>query len=75
MIITGVLTQSYSLQGDPLLDQMQVGRQRVDAMASAAYPIGTLAVAYGSVGRSLSSLDEGGTSLALTGGVSLRFQR
>jgi hypothetical protein len=75
MIITGVLTQSYSLQGDPVLDQMQVGRQRVDAMASAAYPIGTLAVAYASVGRSLSSLDEGGTSLALTGGMSVRFSR
>jgi len=75
MVITGVLTQSYSLKGDPLLDQMLVGRQRIDAMASAAYPLGTLAVAYASVGRSLSSLDEGGTSLALTGGVSFRYSR
>jgi hypothetical protein len=75
MVITGVLTQSYSLKGDPVLDQMLVGRQRLDAMGSAAYPLGTLAVAYASVGRSLSSLEEGGTSLALTGGVSLRFQR
>jgi hypothetical protein len=54
---------------------MMVGRQRLDAMASTAYPLGSLAVGYASVGRSLSSLEEGGTRLALTGGVSLRFQR
>jgi hypothetical protein len=75
MVITGVLTQSYSLTGDPLLDQMMVGRQRLDAMASAAYPLGSLAVGYASVGRSLSSLEEGGTSLALMGGVSFRYSR
>jgi hypothetical protein len=34
-----------------------------------------LAVAYASVGRSLSSLEEGGTSLALTGGMSVRLSR
>jgi hypothetical protein len=75
MVFTGVLTQSYSLKGDPVLDQMMVGRQRLDAMGSAAYPLGSVAVAYASVGRSLSSLEEGGTSLALTGGVSVRFSR
>lgn len=75
LVVTGVLTQSYSIKEDPLLDGLAVGRQRVDVMGSAAYPLGTIAAAYASVGRSLSSLDEGGTSLALTGGVSLRFQR
>jgi hypothetical protein len=63
------------LKEDPVLDQMMVGRQRIDAMASAAYPLGSLAVAYASVGRSLSSLEEGGTSLALTGGMSFRYSR
>lgn len=75
MVITGVLIQSYSLKGDPVLDQMMVARQRLDAMGSAAYPLGSLAVAYASVGRSLSSLEEGGTSLALTGGMSVRLSR
>jgi hypothetical protein len=75
MIVTGVLTQSFSLKGDPVLDQMLVGRQRIDAMASTAYPVGGLAVVYASVGRSLSSLEEGGTSLALTVGMSVRFSR
>ena len=42
-------------------------------MASLAHAIGGSATGYISVGRSLSSLAEGGTSLALNGGVSLRF--
>jgi hypothetical protein len=74
-VVTGMLTQSYSVKADPVLDSLSVGRRHVDAMASAAYPLGTLAVGYASIGRSLSSLEEGGTSLALTGGISLRFQR
>ena len=73
MVFTGAFTQSYSLKGDPVLDQMMVGRQRLDAMGSAAYPLRSVAVACASVGRSLSSLEEGGTSLALTGGMSVRF--
>ena len=46
MVFTGVFTQSYSLKGDPVLDQMMVGRQRLDAMGSAAYPLRSVAVAY-----------------------------
>ena len=33
MVFTGV-SQSYSLKGDPVLDQMMVGRQRLDAMGA-----------------------------------------
>jgi hypothetical protein len=72
-VLTGALTQSYSLKEDTLLDSLAVSRQRVDATASGAYPLGTMAAAFVSVGRSLSSLDEGGTSLALSGGISVRF--
>ena len=75
LILTGVLTQSYSIKADPMLDGMLVGRQRVDAMASAAYPLTPMAAAYASIGRTLSSMEDGGTSLALTGGVSFRFAR
>ena len=42
-------------------------------MASLAHAIGGAATGYVSVGRSLSSLAEGGTSLALNGGISVRF--
>ena len=49
--------------------------QRADVMASVAHSIGGSASGYFGVGRSLSSLAEGGTSLALNGGISVRFNR
>ena len=72
-IVSGILTQSRLITADATLDSMAVSRQRADAMASLAHAIGGSATGYISVGRSLSSLAEGGTSLALNGGVSLRF--
>lgn len=75
LVVTSVLTQSYSVKQNPVLDGQAVGRQRVDVMASAAYTLGTVAAVYGSLGHSLSSPQDGGTSLALTGGVSFRFSR
>jgi len=72
-IVSGILTQSRSIKSDATLDSLAVSRQRADAMASLAHAIGGSATGYVSVGRSLSSLAEGGTSLALSGGVSLRF--
>jgi hypothetical protein len=72
-IVSGILTQSRSIKADATLDTMAVSRQRADIMASLAHAIGGSATGYVSVGRSLSSLAEGGTSLALNGGVSVRF--
>ena len=73
LIVSGVLTQSRSIKSDAVLDSLAVPRQRGDVMASVARPVGGLATAYVSVGRSLNSVDDGGTSLALNGGVSIRF--
>jgi len=73
LVLTGALTQSYSVKADATLDNLAVGRQRVDMAASAAYPIGNTAAAFASIGRSVSSPEEGGTRLALTGGMSFRF--
>jgi hypothetical protein len=72
-IVSGILTQSRSLKSDATLDSLAVSRQRADVMASLAHAIGGSATGYVSVGRSLSSLAEGGTSLAINGGVSVRF--
>jgi hypothetical protein len=72
-IVSGILTQSRSVRADTTLDSLAVSRQRADVMASVAHTIGGSATGYVSVGRSLSSLAEGGTSLALNGGVSVRF--
>jgi hypothetical protein len=72
-IVSGILTQSRSLKSDATLDSLAVSRSRSDVMASLAHAIGGSATGYVSVGRSLSSLAEGGTSLAINGGVSVRF--
>jgi hypothetical protein len=73
MMLTGSLTQSYSLKDDAVLDTLGVGRQRMDVSLGAAFPLGTMAATFVNVGRSLTSAEEGGTSLALSGGISLRF--
>lgn len=73
MVLTGSLTQSYSLKDDAVLDSLGIGRQRMDVSLGVAYPLGTAAATFVSFGRSLTSMDEGGTSLALSGGISLRF--
>jgi len=73
MALTGSLTQSYSLKDDAILDSMGIGRQRTDVSVGVAYPLGTMAATFVNVGRSLTSVGEGGTSLALSGGISFRF--
>jgi hypothetical protein len=50
-----------------------IGARRADVTGSVAVPIGQVAVGYASVGRSLTRLEEGGTSLSLAGGVAFRF--
>ena len=73
MALTGSLTQSYSLKDDDVLDSMGIGRQRTDVSFGVAYTLGTMAATFVNVGRSLISVEEGGTSLALSGGISFRF--
>jgi hypothetical protein len=70
---TGALTQSYSTRSDAVLDALGIGARRADVTGSVAVPIGQVAAGYVSVGRSLTSLEEGGTSLSLAGGMAFRF--
>jgi len=72
-VLTGSLTQSLSFKEDAVLDALGVGRRRADVSIGLAHPVASMAAAFVNVGRSLTRLDEGGTSLALSGGVSLRF--
>lgn len=73
LVITGALTHSYSTKDDALLDATGVGRRRMDLTGAAAYPVFGSAAAYVSVGRTLTRIDEGGTTLSLSGGLSFRF--
>jgi hypothetical protein len=72
-VLTGAVTQSYSTVTDANLDALGVSRQRADVTGSVAYPFGELVAGYVSVGRSLTSVDEGGTMFSLSGGLSFRF--
>jgi hypothetical protein len=73
MVLTGSLTQSYSLKEDPTLDALAISRRRADVSVGIAHAVGSMAAAFVNVGRSLTSVDEGGTKLGLSGGISLRF--
>lgn len=72
-VLTGALTQSRSLSDGFAGLPGTTGAQRVDVSVSVAHPVTDVVAAYGSVGRSLTSIADGGTSLALSAGVSFRF--
>jgi hypothetical protein len=72
-VLTGALVQSYSLQDDAVLDSLGISKQRVDVVGGVAYPVLPMAAAYVSVGRSLTSIEEGGTIVSVSGGISFRF--
>jgi hypothetical protein len=73
MIMTGSLTQSYSIKEDLMLDATGIGRQNVNVSGAVAMPVTDRMAAFVNVGRTLTPIEEGGTKLALSGGVSIRF--
>ena len=73
MILTGSLTQSYSINSDATLDGMGLGRQNVNVSGAVALPVTSRMAAFVNVGRTLTPIEEGGTRLAVSGGVSIRF--
>ena len=70
---TGALTQSYSTRGDEVLDALGIGARRADVTGSVALPLGRAAASWVSIGRSLTSLEEGGTKLSVAAGFAVRF--
>ena len=73
--LTGALSYARSLETDALSDARQLARDRWDVTASGTYALTPTATLFGSVGRTVSRLDENASSLALGAGVSLGFQR
>jgi len=72
MSLTGTVMQSYSVK-TPTVTATDLVRRHADVSLAVAAPVvGSMSV-YGSAGRSLTSVESGGASLALTGGVSFRF--
>lgn len=71
-MLTGALTQSLSTS-DVSSGAIPTSRNRVDAMFAIAHPLTQAMAGYVSIGRTLTSIDDGGTTLALTGGISVGF--
>jgi hypothetical protein len=69
---TGSLVNSYSVK-EPDSSVVALARNHADATVGVAAPIASSASVYASVGRSLTSVEQGGASLAVTGGVAVRF--
>jgi hypothetical protein len=70
--ITGAMLQSYSLETASITTTGSE-RTHADLSAGVAAPVAPRMSVYGSVGRSLTSIESGGASISLTGGVSVRF--
>ena len=70
--LTGAVMQSYSVKA-PTVMATDLERRHADVSLGVATPVVRSVSVYGSVGRSLTSVASGGASLAVTGGVSFRF--
>ena len=73
--LTGALSYARSLKTDALSDARQLSRGRWDVTAGGTYMLTPAATLFGSVGRTISRLDENASSLGVGAGVSLGFQR
>lgn len=73
VLLIGAITQSYSVKGDSALDELAIGRHRVDVTVTAASRLVKRAAVFVSFARSLSSVNEGGTKLARVAGVAFGF--
>ena len=71
-MLTGALTQSLSTS-EVSAGAFATSRNRVDAMLAVAHPLTAAMAGYVSIGRTLTSIDDDGTTLALTGGITLGF--
>ncbi|HET7746683.1 MAG TPA: hypothetical protein VFM29_05250 [Vicinamibacteria bacterium] len=69
------MTHSRSREEDPLSDALELSPTRTDISAGAMYAVTDAATVYATLGRTISRLDENGTSLAATAGVSFGFER
>jgi len=73
LTLTGVLSHSRSLEEDLLSDALELSRTRWDLAGSASYTVKSATV-FATLGRTISRLDENGTSLVVTVGASGGFQ-
>jgi hypothetical protein len=73
--VTGAVSHTRSVHSDPLSDARRLSPRRWDITGSATCALTSKATLFGSVGRTVSPLDENGSSLTLGAGLSLGFER
>jgi len=71
--VTGTLSSSYSTKADPVAFAAGLGRVRTDVSGGASYAIRPTWIAFGSIGRTISSHDANSTNVSISGGLSLNL--
>ena len=73
LVVTGALIQMRSINDNPAADALGLPKNRRDVAGAAAYFLRPSIAVFGSIGRTISQAGPLGTSLMLTGGVSMTF--
>ena len=71
---TATLSHARSIKDDPLSEAQDLSASRWDVSGSAAYFFTPRVTLYGSIGRTISSIDANASSLSLAAGMSFGFQ-
>jgi hypothetical protein len=72
---TLAVSHSHSLDEDELSDALGLSETRLDLTASTFYSLSDSATLFAGVGRTVSRMDENGSSLTFSAGVSFGFDR
>ncbi|MBI3264751.1 MAG: hypothetical protein HYZ58_16625, partial [Acidobacteria bacterium] len=73
--IVGALIHSYSTADDPLSDARGLAKGRTDLSIGASFLAAPALTVFGNIGRTLSEINENGTTLATSAGVTFSFAR
>jgi hypothetical protein len=73
LVVTGALSTMRAINDDPRADAQQLPKNRADLTAVAAWFLTPSIAAFAGTGRTISSMEGGGTSVLLTAGLSLSF--
>lgn len=71
--LTGSISQSHSMKGDPLSFALGLSKNRTDVSGSVAVSMHRRAAVFGSIGRTISRRDANAASVMFTTGVSVNF--
>jgi hypothetical protein len=71
--VTGTISQSHSMKRDDLSGALGLVKTRTDVSGGAVYVLTSSLALFGTVGRTISKLDDNSSTLALSAGLSVNF--